>query len=195
MARRGRSSCSGKHTPGYQDKSNERYMLFFAGNRPRAYHGAAPPVYENVPDANLARFTRALSNIELKSAKATRARRRCAPSMPSTVFWRTMEFRIGSGPRGIHEARQRGRGRALPGGQYGVWTSRPSPGWQFDDGRLRFFQGQREAAIREREAGLTLIRPHFQDVPTAISVDAGFADEMWVKERTDGEHRRTGRDS
>ena len=44
------------------------------------------------------------------------------------------------------------------------------------------FEGQREAAIREHEAGLTLIRPHFRNVPTAISIDEGFPDELWVKD-------------
>src|SRR5208283_701577 len=40
----------GENTPGYQDRSNERYLLFFAGNRPAGAHGAAAPVFENVPD-------------------------------------------------------------------------------------------------------------------------------------------------
>jgi len=43
------------------------------------------------------------------------------------------------------------------------------------------FEGQHEAAIRERAAGLTLIRPHFKNVPTAIAIDPGFPDELWVK--------------
>lgn len=171
----------GENTPGYQDKSNERYMLFFAGNRPAGAHGAAPPVYENVPDANPGTFYSAISNIDIEigagNAGATAVRSKYAQH----CFLAHMEFRIGSGLAGIHEAGNVVEDVRFLGGQYGVWTSRPSPGWQFTMVDA-FFQGQREAAIREREAGLTLIRPHFQDVPTAISVDAGFADEMWVKD-------------
>ncbi|MGB7434633.1 MAG: glycosyl hydrolase family 28-related protein, partial [Candidatus Acidiferrum sp.] len=37
-------------------------------------------------------------------------------------------------------------------------------------------------AIREHEAGLTLIRPQFKDVPTAIAIDPKYADELWVKD-------------
>jgi hypothetical protein len=44
------------------------------------------------------------------------------------------------------------------------------------------FEGQREAAIRERAAGLTLVRPVFRNVPTAISIDSGAPDELWVKD-------------
>ena len=41
---------------------------------------------------------------------------------------------------------------------------------------------KREAAIRERAAGLTLIRPKFRNVPTAISIDEHSHDELWVKD-------------
>ncbi len=44
------------------------------------------------------------------------------------------------------------------------------------------FEGQREAAIREHEAGLTLIRDTFRDVPTAIDIDPHYSDELWVKD-------------
>src|SRR5260370_9249685 len=44
------------------------------------------------------------------------------------------------------------------------------------------FEGQSEAAIREHEAGLTLIRPQFKDVPTAISIDPNYSEELWVKD-------------
>jgi len=54
--------------------------------------------------------------------------------------------------------------------------------WVAIHGDRRDLRGQREAAIREHEAGLTLIRPHFKDVPTAISIDPKYADELWVKD-------------
>ena len=57
----------------------------------------------------------------------------------------------------------------------------PSPGWQFTAVDAAF-DGQREAAIRERAAGLTLIRPRFRNVPTAISIEEDSHDELWVKD-------------
>ena len=44
------------------------------------------------------------------------------------------------------------------------------------------FEGQSEAAIREHEAGLTLSRPQFKNIPTAISIDPKYAEELWVKD-------------
>jgi hypothetical protein len=67
------------------------------------------------------------------------------------------------------------------GGRYGILTEKTSPAWQFTliDST---FEGQREAAIREHEAGLTLIRDTFRNVPTAIDIDPGYPDELWVKD-------------
>jgi sugar lactone lactonase YvrE len=89
-------------------------------------------------------------------------------------------MRIGSGLTGIHEGGNVLEDVNFHGGRYGIWTGTPSPGWQFTVVDATF-EGQREAAIRERAAGLTLIRPHFKNVPTAIAIDAGFPDELWVK--------------
>src|SRR5208337_4716544 len=44
------------------------------------------------------------------------------------------------------------------------------------------FEGQRKAAVREHEAGLTLIRDAFRNVATAIDIDPGYSDELWVKD-------------
>ena len=44
------------------------------------------------------------------------------------------------------------------------------------------FEGQRDAAIREHEAGLTLIRDTFRDVPAAIDIDPHYSDQLWVKD-------------
>jgi hypothetical protein len=64
---------------------------------------------------------------------------------------------------------------------HAVWTSKPSPGWQFTLIDCSF-ENQREAAILEHEAGLTLIRPRFQHLPTAVEIEPDFADELWVKD-------------
>ncbi len=92
-----------------------------------------------------------------------------------------MDFHIGSGLAGIHDGGNVADDVHFFGGQYGIWTRKPSPGWQFSVIDATF-EGQREAAIREHEAGLTLVRPQFKDVPTAIEIDPGYADELWIKD-------------
>src|ERR1017187_9788481 len=179
----------GESTPGYQDKDDERYMIFFAGSRPGTGRGVgggrgaaagrgAPS--GQPPDAGPGTFYSAISNIDLEirdgnpGAVGVRAR------YAQHCFMAHMDFRIGAGLAGIHEAGNVGEDLHFFGGQYAIWTRRPSPGWQYTVVDASF-EGQREAAIREREAGLTLIRPRFRNVPTAISIDAGAPDEVWVK--------------
>src|ERR1017187_3033805 len=179
----------GESTPGYQDKDNERYMIFFAGSRPGAGRGGGGgrgvaagrgAAGGQPPDARPGTFYSAISNIDLEirdgnpGAVGVRAR------YAQHCFMAHMDFRIGSGLAGIHEAGNVGEDLHFFGGQYAIWTRRPSPGWQYTVVDASF-EGQREAAIREREAGLTLIRPRFRNVPTAISIDAGAPDEVWVK--------------
>ena len=96
-------------------------------------------------------------------------------------FLAHMDFRIGSGLAGIHEAGNVAEDVHFYGGRYAIWTGTPSPGWQFTMVDATF-EGQREAAIRERAAGLTLILPRFQNVPTAIAIEHGFPDDLWVKD-------------
>ncbi len=163
----------GDRTPGFDDPAKPRYMVFFAGRRPR--DGALPP------DANPGTFYSALSNVDLEigagNAGAVGVRARYAQHCFTSHVW----FRIGSGLAGVHEGGNVAEDVRFTGGAFGIWTGTPSPGWQYTllDAR---FEGQRKAAIREAAAGLVLIRPLFRDVPTAIEIEPGRPDDLFVKD-------------
>jgi hypothetical protein len=170
------------NTPYFQ--KGPAYMVFFTGNRPT--HGSGSNAEPEIHDANPGTFYSAMSNVDIEiqdgnpGAVGVRAR------YAQHCYLAHMDFHIGSGLAGIHDGGNVAQDVHFFGGQYGIWTKKPSPGWQFTVIDATF-EGQREAAIREHEAGLTLIRPQFRNVPTAISIDAGYADELWVKDgRLDG---------
>jgi sugar lactone lactonase YvrE len=176
----------GPHTPGFQQ--GPAYMFFFAGFRPGSVHAARgvngrtfPPAGAKPPDANPGTFYSAMSNIDIEiqegNAGAVGVRARYAQH----CFLAHMDFHIGSGLAGVHDGGNVAQDVHFYGGQYGIWTRKPSPGWQFTIIDATF-DGQREAAIREHEAGLTLIRPQFKNVTTAISIDPRYSDELWVKD-------------
>ncbi len=148
-------------------------MFFFAGARPAA--GETPP------DANPGTFYSAIGNADIEIAEGNPGAVGVRAHYAQHCFLAHMDFRIGSGLAGIHDGGNVAQDLHFHGGTYGIWTRKPSPGWQFTviDST---FEGQREAAIREHEAGLTLIRPQFKNVPTAISIDPRYADELWVKD-------------
>ncbi|MBN9659368.1 MAG: SMP-30/gluconolactonase/LRE family protein [Acidobacteria bacterium] len=185
-------------TPGYQDPTQENYMVFFTGNRPAAGRvlrpggsGAQPaqgPRRSGLHQANLSQpldanpgtFYSALSNIDFEigagNAGAVAVRARYAQH----CYLAHVEFRLGSALAGIHDGGNYGEDLHFVGGQYGVFTRKPSPGWQFTLVDT-VFEGQTKAAIRTHEAGLTLIHPVIRNVPTAIDIDDGYIEELWVK--------------
>jgi hypothetical protein len=158
-------------TPGFQQ--GPAYMMFFAGGGPNS--NAAPV------DANPGTFYSAISNIDIEIQEGNPGAVGVRAHYAQHCFLAHMDFHIGSGLAGIHDGGNVAQDVHFYGGQYGIWTRKPSPGWQFTVIDATF-EGQREAAIREREVGLTLIRPQFKNVPTAISIDAQFSDELWIKD-------------
>lgn len=171
------------NTPGFNGAAPS-YMLFFAGGRPGV--GRTPAKTKDgadatPPDANPGTFYSAVSNIDIEindgNPNAVGVRARYAQH----CFLAHMDFHIGSGLAGIHDGGNVAQDVHFYGGKYGIWTRKPSPGWQFTIIDASF-EGQRETAIREHEAGLTLIRPQFKNVPSAISIDPRYFDELWVKD-------------
>ncbi len=96
-------------------------------------------------------------------------------------FLTHMDFHLGSALAGVYQAGNEAEDLHFYGGRYGILTENTSPAWQFTliDSA---FEGQREAAIREHEVGLTLIRNTFRNVPKAIDIDDGYPDQLWVKD-------------
>ncbi len=178
----------GKDTPGFQEGMG--YMVMFTGGRPdpsrrvsrrgRQVMGIVPP-NDRIPDASPGTFYSAMSNIDFEIQDGNPAAVGIRFHAAQHCFLTHMDFHIGSGLAGLHDVGNEAEGLHFYGGQYGIMTRKPSPGWQFTllDST---FEGQSKAAIKEHEAGLTLVRDHFKNVPTAISIDPGYADELWVKD-------------
>ncbi|HOC17893.1 MAG TPA: glycosyl hydrolase family 28-related protein [Vicinamibacterales bacterium] len=176
----------GPNTPGYQDRNAERQMIFFAGSRPGFGRPGAPPAAAPVPgarppDASPGTFYSAISNIDIEIGEANHGAVAVRGTYAQHCFLAHMDIRVGPGIAGVHDTGNVMEDVRFFGGTYGIWTRTPSPGWQFTAVDT-YFEGQREAAIRERAAGLTLVRPHFRNVPAAVSIDEDSHDELWIKD-------------
>ncbi len=165
------------NTPYFQ--KGPAYMVFFAGNK--SVLPAVPGVEPEAHDANPGTFYSAMSNIDIEIGDGNPGAVGVRARYAQHCYLAHMDFRIGAGLAGIHDGGNVAEDVHFFGGQYGIWTRKPSPGWQFSVIDATF-EGQREAAIREHEAGLTLVRPQFKNVPTAIEIDPGFRDELWIKD-------------
>ncbi|HEX7359002.1 MAG TPA: glycosyl hydrolase family 28-related protein [Bryobacteraceae bacterium] len=177
------------NTPGFQ--TGEGVMVMFAGARPgMGYFKGRPvpfPPPGNVPpnnqirDANPGTFYSALSNIDFEIGVGDPAAIAIRFHVAQHSYLSHIDFHIGSGLAALTEIGNEAEDLRFYGGRYGILTDKTSPAWQFTliDS---VFDGQREAAIREHEAGLTLIHDTFRNVPVAIDIDPHYSDELWVKD-------------
>jgi len=177
------------NTPGYQQLG---YMFLFAGGHMRPapridfqtgrpaqpIEGTVPP-NANVPDANPGTFYSAMSNVDFEIGQGNPGAVAIRFHVAQHCYLAHMDFFIGSGLAALKDIGNEAEDLHFHGGQYGIVTVRPSPGWQFTllDSS---FEGQSKAAIAEHEAGLTLINDSFRNVPQAISIDPGYSEELWV---------------
>lgn len=178
-------------TPGFQRGVGN--MVFFTGNRPAAEGPDRGPVPVPVPpptsvpfdpgiaDANSGTFYSAMANVDFEigdgNPSATAVRFHAAQH----AYLSHIDFRLGSALAGIYQVGNLGQDLRFFGGRYGILTEKPSPAWPYTllDST---FEGQRDAAIREHEAGLTLVNTVFRNVPVGIDIDRGYGDWLWGKD-------------
>jgi Pectate lyase superfamily protein/SMP-30/Gluconolactonase/LRE-like region len=184
------------NTPGFQ--TGPSYMVLFAGGRMGERRrgglqrpaGAAPlpslpfpgtvPPASGVVDANPGTFYSAMSNIDFSIGEGNAGAVGIRFHIAQHCFLTHMNFHIGSGMAALHDIGNEAEDLHFDGGQYAIITGRPSPGWQFTllDSS---FEGQREAAIKEHEAGLVLVHDSFKNEPSAIEIEPKSIEELWVK--------------
>ena len=183
------------HSPGYAE--GLAYMVMFTGGRPeqlhrerhgRSNHGPASsqvfagtvPATSEVIDANPGTFYSAMSNIDFEIGDGNPGAVGIRFHVAQHCFLTHMTFRIGSGMAALHDIGNEAEDLHFIGGRYGIMTGRPSPGWQFTllDST---FEGQREAAIQEHEAGLVLVHDTFRNVATAVDIEPKAIDELWIR--------------
>jgi sugar lactone lactonase YvrE len=177
------------NTPGFQ--TGVGVMVMFAGSSPAAIlrtgkrvpfppPGSVPP-NDNVADADEGTFYSAVSNIDFEIGAGNPAAIAIRFHVAQHAYLSHMDFHIGSGLAALTEVGNEAEDLHFYGGRYGILTDKTSPAWQFTliDS---VFEGQRDAAVREHEVGLTLIRDTFHKVPVAIDIDPHYSDELWVKD-------------
>ncbi|MEO9131666.1 MAG: glycosyl hydrolase family 28-related protein [Sphingomonas sp.] len=174
----------GDATPGFQ--RGIANMVIFAGAKRGELKRVPFPPPGSVPfdpaiaDANPGTFYSALSNIDFTIGKGNPAATAIRFHAAQHAYLSHIDFNLGSGLAGIYQVANIASDLHFHGGRYGILTENTSPMWQFTllDST---FDGQRDAAIREHQAGLTLVNVSMRDVPVGIDIDAGYNDWLWGK--------------
>lgn len=183
----------GDNTPGFA--KGVAAMVVFAGFRPGAGASSRPerpgfrvpfpppdsvPPNPNIADANPGTFYSAMSNIDFEIGQGNAGAVAIRFHGAQHDYLSHMDFHIGAGLAGLHQVANEAEDLRFFGGRYGILAEKPSPAWQFTllDSQ---FDGQRDAAIREHEASLTLVHDTFRNVPVAIDIDPEYSDWLWAK--------------
>jgi sugar lactone lactonase YvrE len=177
------------NTPGFQHGVGDM-VIFTGANAGDVARGGkrvpfpppgSVPANDRIADANSSTFYSAMSNIDFEIGDGNPAAIAIRFHVAQHAYLSHMDFHVGSGLAALTQVGNEAEDLHFYGGRYGILTEKTSPAWQFTllDS---VFEGQREAAIREHEAGLTLIRDTFRQVTTAIDIDPRYSDELWVKD-------------
>ncbi|MDB5456313.1 MAG: SMP-30/Gluconolaconase/LRE domain protein [Caulobacter sp.] len=175
----------GDKTPGFQ-KGLANMVIFAGATRDASRRVPFPPpgsvpFDKDVADANPGTFYSAMSNIDFKIGQGNPAATAIRFHAAQHAYVSHMEFDIGSGLAGLYHVANEAEDLHFKGGRYGILAEKPSAAWGFvllDS----TFEGQRDAAIREHEAGLTLVNVAMRDTPVGIEIDRGYGDWLWGKD-------------
>ncbi|MCW1987825.1 UNVERIFIED_ORG: hypothetical protein M2348_003575 [Sphingomonas sp. R1F5B] len=180
----------GDATPGFQQ--GVATMVIFTGRGPKgsptAGDGKVPfpppdavPFNPAIADANSDAFYSAMANIDIAIGAGNPAAVGVRFHAAQHAYLRHMDFQVGSGLAGAYQVGNMAQDVHFHGGRYGILSEKTSPAWPFTllDAT---FDGQREAAIREHEAGLTLVNVALRNVPVGIAIDEGYGDWLWGKD-------------
>ncbi len=175
----------GANTPGFQ--RGVAHMLMFTGSQRQTDKGTPPaafppagsvPFNKDIADANPGTFYSALGNIDFRIMDGNPAATAIRFHSAQHSFVSHVDFHIGSGLAGLYHVANEAEDLHFHGGRYGILAEKTSPAWPFALVDATF-DGQRDAAIREHEAGLTLVNVAIRDTPVGIEIDRGYGDWLW----------------
>ncbi len=169
-----------KNAPGYQkenieDKGKANYMFWFTGAMVRP--GNTPT------DAGAGTFYSAITNIDLRIESGNPQAVALRTHFAQHSFVSHVDIYIGQGKAGIFDVGNELEDVRFFGGDYGIYTTKTSPSWQMMILNT-YFEGQRKAAIRTQEGGLTIVRLHARNVPTVIELEPNRSDKIYMEDCT-----------
>ncbi len=167
-----------KNAPGFQhadstDKGKAKYMFWFIHSVPKPG--------EKARDAGAGTFYSAMSNVDLQIEDGNPFAVALRTHYAQHSFIEHVDIHIGNGLAGMFDVGNEMSDVRFFGGDYGIYTTKPSPGWQFMMTNT-YFEGQRKAAIRTQEAGLTIVRMQVKNVPTVIDINPNYIEKLFMQD-------------
>lgn len=167
-----------KNSPGFQqadstDKGKAKYMFWFVSGVPKPG--------EKIRDAGAGTFYSAMSNVDLEIEDGNPYAVALRTHYAQHSFIEHADIHINHGLAGMFDVGNAMADVKFFGGDYGIYTTKPSPGWQFMMTDV-WFEGQRKAAVKTQEAGLTIVRLHARNIPTVIEINPNYTEKLFMED-------------
>lgn len=167
-----------KNAPGFQnevpdDKGKAAYMFWFTSSRVEP----GGPIH----DAGASTFYSAMSNINLKIEDGNPHAVALRTHFAQHSFVSHLDIHIGKGKAGLFEVGNEMHNVRFFGGEYGIYTTKTSPGWQMMVVDT-YFEKQRKAAIRSQEGGMAIVRLQAKNVPTVVDIEENYLDKLVMED-------------
>lgn len=132
-------------------------------------------------DASETDFYSGMDNIDIEIQEGNLAAIGVRFHVAQHSYLRHMDFNIGTARAAVEDIGNQINDVTFRGGKYGIITKRTSPVWQFllmDS----HFEGQSEAGIQTMEAGFTMIRVSFDNMPVAVQITLGEVEQLYGRD-------------
>ncbi len=167
----------GKSSPGFQGtvlkQSDEKYLFWFIGGMHEP--GRTPG------DANAGTFYSSFLNADVRIEDGNPAAVAFRAHFAQHCSISNVTIHTGKGYAGIADAGNHLDNVTVYGGEYGIRTGKAAPGWPIMVLNCSF-DGQRKAAIRTNEGGLTIVRMKASNTPVAVEIEEGRPDRLFMED-------------
>jgi hypothetical protein len=161
----------GRNTPGFQEGVGHYMFQFADGRNPDG----------SVQDGSEFTFYSGMNNINFELQEGNPAAVAIRFHVAQHSMLTHMDFQVGSARAALEDIGNQASDIHIHGGEYGIITKRTAPVWQFllmDSS----FDGQRVAAVNTMEAGFTLVRVRFADMPVALEIPPGQVEQLYGRD-------------
>lgn len=167
-----------KNSPGFQsepaeDKGQACYMFWFTG-------GGVTEPGRPVQDAGAGTFYSAMSNVNLRIEDGNPCAVGLRTHFAQHSFVSHIAVYTGKGKAGLFDVGNELENVAFYGGDYGIYTTKTSPGWPMMMVDT-YFEGQRISAVKTQDTGLTFVNMQVKNVPTVFDINPEHAERLYVE--------------
>ena len=132
-------------------------------------------------DASETAFYGGMDNIDIVIEEGNLAAIAVRFHVAQHSYLRHMDFNIGTARAAVEDIGNQINDVNFKGGKYGIITKRTSPVWQFllmDS----HFEGHSDAGIHTMEAGFTMVRVSFENMPVAVQIALGEVEQLYGRD-------------